>query len=159
LNLVSRVIGQGCKIVLWAMKDEVRKLASTFNLPNKDRKDSQGICFLGKENILVCIEGFGSTQSVNVKVCVYLGPPGMLSKRMLKTMWFSCQETTSQLQTKTYIPGWLIKVRHSPGFYDCTVAIEFGENSCEDVAVVHLSKDDQGLAAGQFAAFYHGIPA
>jgi tRNA (5-methylaminomethyl-2-thiouridylate)-methyltransferase len=29
-------------------KDEVRKLAEKYNLPNKARKDSQGICFLGK---------------------------------------------------------------------------------------------------------------
>ncbi|MCF7799687.1 tRNA 2-thiouridine(34) synthase MnmA [Candidatus Babeliales bacterium] len=30
------------------LKSEVRDLAKKFNLPNKDRKDSQGICFLGK---------------------------------------------------------------------------------------------------------------
>ena len=29
-------------------KEHVRQLASTLDLPNKDRKDSQGICFLGK---------------------------------------------------------------------------------------------------------------
>ncbi|PIR55234.1 tRNA 2-thiouridine(34) synthase MnmA [Candidatus Peregrinibacteria bacterium CG10_big_fil_rev_8_21_14_0_10_36_19] len=29
-------------------KDEVRELAEKYNLPNKNRKDSQGICFLGK---------------------------------------------------------------------------------------------------------------
>jgi len=29
-------------------KSEVRALAGKFDLPNKDRKDSQGICFLGK---------------------------------------------------------------------------------------------------------------
>lgn len=29
-------------------KSEVRELARELNLPNKDRKDSQGICFLGK---------------------------------------------------------------------------------------------------------------
>ncbi len=29
-------------------KDEVRILAQKFDLPNKERKDSQGICFLGK---------------------------------------------------------------------------------------------------------------
>ncbi|KAA0050440.1 hypothetical protein E6C27_scaffold175G00350 [Cucumis melo var. makuwa] len=29
-------------------QDEFRKLAAKFNLPNKDRKESQGICFLGK---------------------------------------------------------------------------------------------------------------
>jgi tRNA (5-methylaminomethyl-2-thiouridylate)-methyltransferase len=31
---------------LW--KSEVRRLAAELNLPNRDRKDSQGICFLGK---------------------------------------------------------------------------------------------------------------
>lgn len=29
-------------------KEEVRKLASEFDLPNKERRDSQGICFLGQ---------------------------------------------------------------------------------------------------------------
>ena len=29
-------------------KSKVRKLAEEYDLPNKDRKDSQGICFLGK---------------------------------------------------------------------------------------------------------------
>lgn len=29
-------------------KPQVRELAHAYNLPNKDRKDSQGICFLGK---------------------------------------------------------------------------------------------------------------
>lgn len=29
-------------------KEQVRQLAQDLNLPNKDRKDSQGICFLGK---------------------------------------------------------------------------------------------------------------
>jgi tRNA-5-taurinomethyluridine 2-sulfurtransferase len=29
-------------------KSEVRELARRYNLPNQDRKDSQGICFLGK---------------------------------------------------------------------------------------------------------------
>lgn len=29
-------------------KEQVRQLAAAYNVPNKDRKDSQGICFLGK---------------------------------------------------------------------------------------------------------------
>lgn len=29
-------------------KEQVRELAKKFNLPNQDRKDSQGLCFLGK---------------------------------------------------------------------------------------------------------------
>ena len=37
-------------------KDEVRALASAFALPNRDRKDSQGICFLGKVNFDEFIE-------------------------------------------------------------------------------------------------------
>ncbi|EPS68247.1 hypothetical protein M569_06524 [Genlisea aurea] len=41
------------------------------------------------------------------------------------------------------------KVRHGPGFYDCDMNVE-GET-----AVVKLVEDDQGLAAGQYAAFYH----
>ena len=32
----------------YLQKERVRKLAEEFDLPNKDRKDSQGICFLGK---------------------------------------------------------------------------------------------------------------
>ncbi|KAL6960542.1 nicotinamide N-methyltransferase [Sarracenia purpurea var. burkii] len=46
-------------------------------------------------------------------------------------------------------------VRHGPGFHSCSLRMEFGEDGHE-VAVVQLSEDDQGLAAGQFAAFYHG---
>lgn len=50
----------------------------------------------------------------------------------------------------------MFQVRHGPGFYNCSLTMEFGENGREDVAVVELSEDDQGLAAGQFAAFYQG---
>lgn len=48
------------------------------------------------------------------------------------------------------------KVRHGPGFYNCSFTMEPGEDGHEDVAVVQLSEDDQGLAAGQFTAFYQG---
>lgn len=48
------------------------------------------------------------------------------------------------------------QVRHGPSFYDCIFTLEPGEDGHEDVAVVQLSEDDQGLAAGQFTAFYQG---
>ncbi|PPR97722.1 hypothetical protein GOBAR_AA22928 [Gossypium barbadense] len=34
--------------------------------------------------------------------------------------------------------------------------MEHGEDGNDDIAVVQLYEDDQGLAAGQFAAFYEG---
>ncbi|KAG5566266.1 hypothetical protein RHGRI_002014 [Rhododendron griersonianum] len=46
------------------------------------------------------------------------------------------------------------KVRHGPGFYNCSLAMEFGKDG--KVAVVQIFEDDQGLAARQFAAFYEG---
>ena len=48
------------------------------------------------------------------------------------------------------------QVRHGPGFYNCNLMIEHVEDGGENIAVVQLSEDDQGLAAGQFAAFYQG---
>lgn len=47
-------------------------------------------------------------------------------------------------------------MRHGPGFYNCTITKESIEDDNKDSLVVHLSEDDQGLAAGQFAAFYDG---
>ncbi|GAB2211330.1 hypothetical protein Droror1_Dr00024636, partial [Drosera rotundifolia] len=63
--------------------------------------------------------------------------------------WFCdlCPEEISHLQCK---------VRHGTGFYNCSLTMEPGNDGNEDVAVVHLSEDDQGLATGQFAAFYQG---
>lgn len=48
----------------------------------------------------------------------------------------------------------LEQVRHGPGFYNCSLTIGPGKDGGEDVGIVQLSEDDQGLAAGQFAAFY-----
>lgn len=47
------------------------------------------------------------------------------------------------------------QVRHGPGFYRCDLAIEV-DGDGQEIGVVQLSEDDQGLAAGQFAAFYQG---
>ncbi|WCJ36897.1 tRNA-specific 2-thiouridylase MnmA [Euphorbia peplus] len=177
-------------------KDEVRKLATLFDLPNKDRKDSQGICFLGKikfsefvtrhigemEGVILEAEtgdflgmhrGFwfytiGQRQGLrlpggpwyvvekDVKNNVvfvsrnyYSLDKRRRSFRVGSLRWFSGlpPKETSQLQCK---------VRHGPGIYNCSVEIKPGELRGQDVAVVHLSEDDQGLAAGQFAAFYQG---
>ncbi|KAF7843792.1 tRNA-specific 2-thiouridylase mnmA [Senna tora] len=49
-----------------------------------------------------------------------------------------------------------MQVRHGPGFYNCSLQWEGNEDDRKETAVVHLSDDDQGLAAGQYAAFYEG---
>lgn len=49
----------------------------------------------------------------------------------------------------------IFQVRHGPGFYNCTLTMQTNEDG-QETGEVHLPQDDQGLAAGQFAAFYDG---
>ncbi|CAN1856714.1 tRNA-specific 2-thiouridylase MnmA [Linum perenne] len=169
-------------------KDEVRRLATTFDLPNKDRKDSQGICFLGKikfsefvarqigerEGIILEAEtgdflgmhrGFwfytiGQRQGLRLPG----GPWYVVDKDVDNNVVFVSRNYFSiDKKRRSFRVGslkWLsgsppehklqlqCKVRHGPRFYECTMTID------EETATVHLSEDDQGLAAGQFAAFY-----
>ncbi|KAL9247917.1 hypothetical protein vseg_021294 [Gypsophila vaccaria] len=175
-------------------KDEVRKLAMQFLLPNKDRKDSQGICFLGKirfsdfvarqigemEGVILEAEtgdflgkhrGFwfytiGQRQGLRLPG----GPWYVVEKDTKNNVVFVSRSYYSNdkrrrvfrvgsLKWLSGIPPEILsdlqcKVRHGPNLYSCCLTIESGENNNGDIAVVHLSEDDQGLAAGQFAAFY-----
>ncbi len=47
-------------------KTQVRELARTYNLPTKDRKDSQGICFLGKLKFSDFIKHYLGEQEGNL---------------------------------------------------------------------------------------------
>ncbi|KAG5566270.1 hypothetical protein RHGRI_002016 [Rhododendron griersonianum] len=176
-------------------KDEVRKLAEKLDLPNKDRKDSQGICFLGKikfsefvarhigemEGVMLEAEtgdflgkhrGFwfytiGQRQGLRLPG----GPWYVVEKDVKNNVVFVSRNYFSlDKRRRLFRVGslkWLgdsipiqmsqlrCKVRHGPGFYNCSLAMEFGEGR-KEVAVVQISEDDQGLAAGQFAAFYEG---
>ncbi|KAH7864943.1 hypothetical protein Vadar_000200 [Vaccinium darrowii] len=176
-------------------KDEVRKLAEKLDLPNKDRKDSQGICFLGKikfsefvarhigemEGVMLEAEtgdflgkhrGFwfytiGQRQGLRLPG----GPWYVVEKDVKNNVVFVSRNYFSlDKRRRLFRVGslkWLgdslpiqmdllrCKVRHGPGFYNCSLKVEFAEEG-EKVAVVQLSEDDQGLAAGQFAAFYQG---
>ncbi|KAA8528091.1 hypothetical protein F0562_035040 [Nyssa sinensis] len=176
-------------------KDEVRKLAKKFELPNKDRKDSQGICFLGKikfsefvarhigemEGVIVEAEsgdflgkhrGFwfytiGQRQGLRLPG----GPWYVVEKDVKNNVVFVSRNYFSvDKRRRLFRVGslkWLsgsppsqtnelqCKVRHGPGLYDCNLTMELCEDGHE-VAVVNLPEDDQGLAAGQFAAFYQG---
>lgn len=174
-------------------QEEVRRLAKTFGLPNQDRKDSQGICFLGKikfsefiarhigeeEGVMLEAEtgdflgkhrGFwfytiGQRQGLRLPG----GPWYVVGKDVEHNVIFVSRNYFSiDKRRRTFCVGSLrwfggsapreitplqCKVRHGPGFYDCDFSIEVDKNGNE-IAVVKLSEDDQGLAAGQFAAFY-----
>ncbi|XP_078436045.1 tRNA (5-methylaminomethyl-2-thiouridylate)-methyltransferase [Wolffia australiana] len=188
-------------------KEDVRGLASSLGLPNKDRKDSQGICFLGKvkfsefvarhigekEGALLEAEtgdflgnhrGFwfytiGQRQGLRLPG----GPWYVVEKDIENNVVFVSRNYFSRdKRRRVFRVGslkWIsgtapesgshlqCKVRHGPGFYDCTITLEEnGDNQDEftaaatsasaatTAAVVRLSEDDQGLAAGQFTAFY-----
>jgi len=47
-------------------KPEVRKLAKRFNLPNAEKKDSQGLCFIGKIDIKEFLSRYIDTQKGNI---------------------------------------------------------------------------------------------
>ncbi|KAG8374876.1 hypothetical protein BUALT_Bualt10G0041100 [Buddleja alternifolia] len=174
-------------------KEEVRKLAKIFELPNQDRKDSQGICFLGKikfsefvarhigeeEGVILEAEtgdllgkhrGFwfytiGQRQGLRLPG----GPWYVVEKDVNNNVVFVSRNYFSvdkrrrifrvgslrwfNGSTPRHITKLQCKVRHGPGFYNCDLSMEVDGNGHE-IAVVKLSEDDQGLAAGQFAAFY-----
>jgi len=57
-------------------KEQVRKLARKYKLPNKDRKDSQGICFLGKikyRDFLEAHLGKKQGEIINIKTGEKMG--------------------------------------------------------------------------------------
>ncbi|KAH0879186.1 hypothetical protein HID58_066580 [Brassica napus] len=142
-------------------KEEVRKLATEFDLPNKDRKDSQGICFLGK----IKFSDFVGRHIGEMKGIILEAETGDFSDTKNNVVFVSRNYYSIDKRRRVFRVGslrWLsgkppgnvnqlrCKVRHGPGFYSCSFEME------GDVAVVHLDEDDQGLAAGQFAAFYEG---
>ena len=52
-------------------------------------------------------------------------------------------------------------MRHGTRFYDCSFSFQNWHSTSErsgstNTALVELSEDDQGIAAGQYAAFYKG---
>ncbi|KAF7843790.1 calreticulin-3 [Senna tora] len=116
-------------------KDEVRRLAAKFDLPNKDRKDSQGICFLGKIKFSEFVaRHIGEREGIILEA----ETGDFLGKH--RGFWF---HTIGQRQGLR-LPG-------GP-----CLQWEGNEDDRKETAVVHLSDDDQGLAAGQYAAFYEG---
>ena len=171
-------------------KAEVRAYAQQHNLPNKDRKDSQGICFLGSFKFRDFIahhvgiqkgpliewetkqkmgehDGFwfytiGQRQGIRLGG----GPWYVVDKEPVTNTVFISRayysEDKTRNQFKVHSSSWLatppadgeqlrVKLRHGPHFHDAQIS--YLSATCMQV---HLNNHDQGIAAGQFAAFYRG---
>jgi len=167
-------------------KKEVRVLAEEYDLPNKNRKDSQGICFLGKikfadfvrhhvgEQTGDLIEyetgtkvgehnGFwfytiGQRQGIRLsggpwyvtakspaenKVFISRNYYDAGKKRDIvvvgKVNWIGSKPATDQFD---------VKLRHGPEMVPATLT------GTSDSGIIKLSKNDQGIAPGQFVALY-----
>ena len=172
------------------LKSEVRELAAKFDIPNKERPDSQGICFLGKikfadfvahhlgkqQGDLIEFET-GQKMGTHDGFWFYTlgqrkgirlggGPWFVVKKDTTKNIVYISREYHSEdkprnefdVESMHWISG------QSPALKDLTVKIRHGEHvyqcSFEPVdsghAHVKLDAQDQGLAPGQFAVFYHG---
>lgn len=171
-------------------KAQVRALAAAAGLATKNRKDSQGICFLGKVKFNEFVKehlGEWPGPIVEVESGKVLGAhPGYWfftvgqrgGIRLSGGPWYVVKKDVPMnvvYVSKNYYDdmkprnqftcgpfnwigappldssGLMCKVRHGPHMYSCTLSVEAGRTHGQ----VTLEGNDQGLAAGQFAVFYH----
>jgi len=171
-------------------KNEVRKLAHDYDLPNKDRKDSQGICFLGKFKFSDFIKhhlGIQKGLMIESETGIVMGehngfwfytigqrqglrlaggPWYVVAKNSSKNEVYISRDYYAQekqrdsffVENVSWISGHapkkqdlLVKLRHGQHLYSCKfTAVEGGR------FFVQLAERDQGIAPGQYAAFYDG---
>lgn len=167
-------------------KEQVRELAQKFDLPNKERKDSQGLCFLGKIKFSEFIkehigikqgdlvefetgkvwgthEGFwfytiGQRQGIGLSH----GPWYVVAKDPEKNIVYISKEYHADDKKRDRFlidhPYWFSGKQ--PNTKNLTVKIRHGQQEHKatfcDSGLVKLSERDQGIAAGQFAVFYDG---
>jgi len=169
-------------------KKEVRLLAEKYNLPNKDRKDSQGICFLGKlkyndfinhylgekegelieyetEKVLGKHKGYWFF-TIGQRKGIHLGggPYFVVKKDIKQNKIYISKNYNSEDKKRNTVKvcnlNWFegqspkekhlkVKLRHSDYFYNCEITEETKEK-----ITIKIDKNDQGIAQGQFAAFY-----
>ena len=187
-------------------KAEVRSIAEEMALPNAKRKDSQGICFLGKfkyRDFLKHHLGIQTGQFIEKETGKQVGThdgfwfyttgqrkglsiggpggawyvvdknpddnvvfvsqhyhDGDYERRKFKTTgcnWF-LGEDTKELMIQSMAGKIRVKLRHGPESQPCMIyPISRSPHSSSkknaNVSVV-LRENDQGIAAGQYAAFY-----
>ena len=171
-------------------KGEVRELAHKFDLPTKARKDSQGICFLGKLKFSEFIKhhlgeqpgdlvehetgevlgrhnGFwfytiGQRQGLGLSG----GPWYVVAKDTDKNIVYISRNYFDERKERDSFEvencHWIacvepiklnleVKMRHGAQRYECVL-----EKLDSNRYLVKLSERDQGIAPGQYAAFYDG---
>jgi tRNA-specific 2-thiouridylase len=168
------------------LKSEVRQLAQDFDLPNKDRKDSQGICFLGKIEFKDFLkyhlgertgdlvesetgkkvgehEGYWYYTIGQRKGIKLSGGPWYVVKKDIptNTVYVSSKVDASTGTSNSFVirePHWIAR---EPQGGDLRVKIRHGERTI-GCSLEHgnglrvLLQEPDYIADGQFAAFYEG---
>lgn len=169
------------------MKSQVRELAEQFQLPNRARKDSQGICFLGKlkfrefikyhvgekqgpileyetGKLLGYHQGFwfhtiGQRQGLGLSGGPWfvVGKDSKENKLFVSRMYHEADKKRDSFRVER--PVWIargpetgilaVKLRHGAERYPAEISFD----TTGDMQV-HLSRNDQGIAPGQFAVLY-----
>jgi tRNA (5-methylaminomethyl-2-thiouridylate)-methyltransferase len=165
-------------------KAEVRKLAHKYNLPNKDRKDSQGICFLGKikyNDFLKHYFGEKVGDFIDIQTGKKVGehkgyyyhtigqrkgtglgagPWYVVKKDPQKNIVYISNKYDSEPRNECVVSdlNWIIKPK---SFDNLFVKIRHGAQTYaatiiekEEELHITIEKKDQGLAPGQFVVFY-----
>lgn len=165
-------------------KEEVRELAEEFDLPNKNRKDSQGICFLGKLRFSDFVKHYLGEKKGDIiefetgeklgehngfwyytigqrrNIGLGGGPWFVVKKDTDKNIIYISNnyfEDKERNELDVENPNWFSG--EEPSGDDLQVKLRHGEhkyNCSYDNGHVVLDGDDQGIAAGQFAVFYSG---
>jgi tRNA (5-methylaminomethyl-2-thiouridylate)-methyltransferase len=164
-------------------KPRVRELATEYNLPNKDRKDSQGICFLGKlkyNDFLKHYLGEVEGDIIDIKTDKVLaqhkgywyhtvgqrkgtglghGPWYVVKKDVDKNIVYVSNEYDTE-KKDTFFVDELNLFTDLPKS-NLKVKVRHGQQmydctikKIDDRYQVTLQGNDQGLAPGQFAVFY-----
>lgn len=170
-------------------KKEIREIAEKYQLINMNRKDSQGICFLGQIKFSDFIKHhlgehqgdlieIDSMKKVGVHKGYYFytigqrsglglsgGPWYVVKKDKDSNVIYISRNEDMIIKEKdeffvtsfNWITGEKpkvrelgVKIRHGARMYRCT--LDFIE---EERGRVKLDTPDRGIAAGQFAVFYH----
>jgi tRNA (5-methylaminomethyl-2-thiouridylate)-methyltransferase len=171
-------------------KKEVRAHAKKHDLPNKNRKDSQGICFLGKFRYSDFIGHYLGEKkgdiidydsrkklgehngywffTVGQRKGIKLGggPYFVVKKDVRKNIVYVSNKYFDESKKRNRLVlrslNWntgkapekkilRVKLRHGKNFYNCRI-----EKISKDEMKIKIDGQDQGIAPGQFTAFYDG---